>query len=1609
MPLCSQAKPTYNSVDVDGDGTPDLLARGPDGWQALRFTVLNGVPTLYWQAVAMPDTGDSAGGKNLNLGDFNGDGLADVFSTNDKQDIVWLNTGSGTFYSRPLDRPKPSVLAYGDYRYRHLAVLDYNADNRDDFLEHWETPQYYAGNGAYTEDRFNWALQPDSQVTFFTTQEANSIRWPGADKRLYPGDFTMSGDIDGDGNIDLFGHDSAVFFGSGSHNTLLTKVTDGVGKVVDVIYGGYQTDERCSGSTWPEKCLKHLNSVVAEHKESTVDNNGNVTPDREFSYTFVNARMNLTGHGWLGFDRKIVTVGGQRTSGDAGTTTTVDYEPVVRYGLNGKPTASTTPAYLYPLAGLVRTATVDQHVNAVTSTFPPLQTGFWERRTQTKNVWSVALSASNRPFPFATSTETTKYDRPVQGGIGPGPSTPPFEENGTELSDCTTTFTPDGYGNVPSEYNECENLYFERKQTIRTFESDPATWLISNPKTISITTKRSTSSTEEWALTYTGGLLTTVTRAPSGTDTRHKITYGRDAFGNVNQVVEEAAGEPARTTNVGYDKGNIFPETITNAAGQTSVVEFDDRWGSPVDVIDANGIATQAAFDDFGRLCESKGPNGTAITTYSSILTPNTITAVGAVEPRILAITERQGLAGTRGGTTISEYDDYGRLVRNTSEGFGGAQVIEEQAYDGLSRPLGRTLPHTAELSPVPFDRFSYDNLQRVTRVDHSDGSFKENRYASRASILPEYNKWFLGDSVSCGTNLQQLQYCSMEAVLTIDEESKKNAVVVDHRGLVLRSIDGDNVANFAHSSNYAYDSHYGLLEAHDNRDNITSFGYDDYGRLLSQTDPDVGASVYTYDGFDDVKTTTDPKGQLRTYQHDSLGRIESITDAAGLTQWIYDQGSNAIGRLSESISPATPESPTGQHIRYAYEPPTTSGNRGFLQSVTHVVDGTEYLTSIEYDDLGRSERVHYPVRGNGQPIVAKYSYDTSGVLFGVDEVGGGTAKPLWHLNQVFQGHLVQRETFGNGAATTYGYHPDRRWLDNIQTTLGAGQIQSIEYSHYKNGLVDTLNAAGSAPREYLYDSLNRLSYETASPVGGPPTSTPYTYDDIGNLTGRGSTVTTYRQDKPHLVDSVGDNGYQYDANGNVFLRNGPGVAGGTAQTFQYTPFDLPSVITTGIPNGPGINSTTFGYSADEVRVARRDSDATIHFVADMYQRKLDSVDTTLEERFRFYAGGRQLGEIVRKDGTDQTLYFHTDHLGSPDTISDSNGASFKEQFAPFGAPLDPPTPEITRVGFTGQDHDNDLGLIDMKGRIYDPLAGRFTTADPVIQAPFWSQGLNRYSYVFNNPVNNTDPSGFDANGEDSTLGIMGWGGFTVGAAALSNSSFGAIAGGTGIGGLNIATSLLTNQYSLFDGSASSVSHGAAPSAAPKGSGFNRGASGGAARETSGNVGAAKRPPGACAVGMCLAQAVPAGQGAPGYGERNDGTGGGGPPMVRTVLDDIVAAIGGEITLAINIVISLEQHRQAIVLQMAAKAAPEKGTDVAPQEKAAVRQENRDANGGQLTCENCGRNDLKDPQRARGGVPRDENEAQVDHIVPKAAGGRGSRPNLRVLCPACNKPGVVPR
>ena len=125
---------------------------------------------------------------------------------------------------------------------------------------------------------------------------------------------------------------------------------------------------------------------------------------------------------------------------------------------------------------------------------------------------------------------------------------------------------------------------------------------------------------------------------------------------------------------------------------------------------------------------------------------------------------------------------------------------------------------------------------------------------------------------------------------------------------------------------------------------------------------------------------------------------------------------------------------------------------------------------------------------------------------------------------------------------------------------------------------------------------------------------------------------------------------------------------------------------------------------------------------------------------------------VEKSDETVATRYFHKDHLGSIAIITNEVGAVVerlsydawgKRRFADGSDdPAGSITSQTTR-GFTGHEQLADVGLVHMNGRVYDPLIGRFGSADPMVEDPFSTQGWNRYSYVGNNPVNFADPSGY--------------------------------------------------------------------------------------------------------------------------------------------------------------------------------------------------------------------------------------------------------------------------
>ena len=234
------------------------------------------------------------------------------------------------------------------------------------------------------------------------------------------------------------------------------------------------------------------------------------------------------------------------------------------------------------------------------------------------------------------------------------------------------------------------------------------------------------------------------------------------------------------------------------------------------------------------------------------------------------------------------------------------------------------------------------------------------------------------------------------------------------------------------------------------------------------------------------------------------------------------------------------------------------------------------------------------------------------------------------------------------------------------------------------------------------------------------------TYDGLGNIT-RKTDVGEYTSG-PHAVTNAGGAAYTYDHNGNM-------VSGDGRTHFHYG------------PNGnryqridyQGARTVTTDYlgNVERIHVEGSNTFTWRKTVAGVLYTLTTDVDHNLQ-------------------GAPARSFIYTDHLGSTDVITDHLAQVVESQsFDAWGQRRDSTnwaqltTAQLlgftsrTPRGYTGHEQLDSLGLIHMNGRIYDPKLARFLQADPFIQAATHTQSYNRYSYLWNNPLNATDPSGF--------------------------------------------------------------------------------------------------------------------------------------------------------------------------------------------------------------------------------------------------------------------------
>ena len=272
------------------------------------------------------------------------------------------------------------------------------------------------------------------------------------------------------------------------------------------------------------------------------------------------------------------------------------------------------------------------------------------------------------------------------------------------------------------------------------------------------------------------------------------------------------------------------------------------------------------------------------------------------------------------------------------------------------------------------------------------------------------------------------------------------------------------------------------------------------------------------------------------------------------------------------------------------------------------------------------------------------------------------------------------------------------------------------------------------------YDHLNRL---TDISLNGVPTGH-MVYDALGRMTDKradGQQVFASAQHdyvgpdgqlRPHAVSSA-------TVEGNPFPTE--------LLDIDYTMFDKVRLF----QKGTTTVEFDYGYDHRRTRMSNAHDSLTIVKTYVGVCERITDTSTNSDLTRTFLSGPLGVFAVVEKQGDEESLYYiHKDHLGSWTTITGGEGNIVREQsydawgntrFASTWSGYDLNKPMFDR-GYTGHEHVYGFDLINMNGRMYDPVMSSFLSVDNYVQAPDFSQSFNRYAYCLNNPLRYVDPSG---------------------------------------------------------------------------------------------------------------------------------------------------------------------------------------------------------------------------------------------------------------------------
>lgn len=912
----------------------------------------------------------------------------------------------------------------------------------------------------------------------------------------------------------------------------------------------------------------------------------------------------------------------------------------------------------------------------------------FERRTTLETRQLESASGEKRFLPLTVGSAATTWEL----------ATPTLPAR--PVRNETTVRDVDAYGNVTSERTMLTDMdaaspfvgetYATTTQT--TYDTNATTWCLGMPR--HIVTRRSATGVPD--IINETSFVNDVNNCrvqeqitePNDNVRRTSTSYTYDVCGNVNQLTlggrdETGALLAPRATSTNYGVRCQFAEVSTDPTNTTSRKTFD-AMGRVTASVDPNGLTTSYAYDGFGRLTRRSNPDGTRVEITRQqgpsagwTATSTTFDAGGA---EIISNTE-----------TI---DANGRIVREVTVNplSGETLVSTDITYDGAGRSRVELLPYTPQTPSKGTIRTTYDVLGRVEAQS---------------------------EELANGTRRSLLAYNGNETKMTSPLGATRTTRT-DARGLIRHKQDPVPGG----LSEYSYDAAGRVTRIVGPAGATYARTYDAAGRLVSEVDPNSGETLVRTNSLGEPVAVRNAKGQWTHSRFDEAGRVVARSYDAWLStdSWTYgnDPQSHNVGQLVRV------EGANGYREEYAYD----ALGRLASNSVTH--SGRVFQYDLGYNALGLLDAITYPETQAGARLRIQYAY-SRGTLA---RVLGPAGQVLWQADAMDEARRLTRETVLS-TALTRTFVPRSGLLEATRATNAAGVVQDARYTWDADlNLQRRDDSRAGLWEAFAYDPLARLVATTSN------RATPVTvaYDRAGNVATK-SDVGAYEYADPahpNAVTKAGDLPMAYDANGNLITR-------GTSQ-LEWSPDNLLLGVTTGGA------ATTFKYSPDRTRISQQIANGAMILYAGLFEQQADTAGVTWRHTIPTAGGAHVVASASLATGPGTFTYAGVlkDHMGSTDVVVDASGNVLsRESYDAFGArrngdwSLGRFLTDLTRTtqrGYTGHEMLDDLGLIHMNARVYDPRLGRFLSVDPVLQPS--SQALNGYGYASGRFLSVIDPTG---------------------------------------------------------------------------------------------------------------------------------------------------------------------------------------------------------------------------------------------------------------------------